>query len=130
MLLITALMVLACGDGSVARSGEPEAASPAEGCAHVEEVSVTSAAAGVYDFTVTVRSSDTGWEKYADAWEVRDESGAVLGTRELLHPHVDEQPFTRGLADVEVPAGVRRVEIAARDSVAGFCGETMLVDLP
>jgi hypothetical protein len=31
---------------------------------------------------------------------------------------------------VEIPEGVDRVEVAARDSVEGFCGETVVVDMP
>ena len=77
---------------------------------------------GTYTVEATVRSADTGWDKYADAWEVLDESGAVLGTRELAHPHETEQPFTRSLANVEIPAEVETITIRARDSVEGFCG--------
>ena len=56
--------------------------------------------------------------------------GDVLGTRELAHPHVDEQPFTRSLTGVVIPEGVTTVEIAARDSVVGFCGTTVSVAVP
>lgn len=85
---------------------------------------------GAYIVSATVSSGDTGWEKYADAWEVRDEDGTVLGARELLHPHVDEQPFTRSLSGVEIPDGVDRVILAARDSVEGFCGDEFEVAVP
>jgi len=77
---------------------------------------------GRFAFRTTVRSSDTGWDKYADAWEVVAPDGTVLGTRELLHPHTEEQPFTRSLAAVAVPTGVDRVVVRAHDSVAGWCG--------
>ena len=87
------------------------------------------AADGTWSFSVAVASADTGWDKYADAWEVRAPDGTVLGTRELLHPHVDEQPFTRSLSGVAVPAGVSEVVIAARDSVEGFCGATFELTL-
>ena len=80
-----------------------------------------------FTVTATVASADTGWEKYADAWEVRTLEGDVLGTRMLAHPHVDEQPFTRSLTGVEIPDDVDRIEVAARDSVEGFCGETAIV---
>ena len=85
------------------------------------------AADGTYTFSVTVRSADTGWDKYADAFEVVAPDGTVLGTRTLLHPHVDEQPFTRILTGVAV--SVDRVTVRAHDSVAGFCGGTVDVDL-
>ena len=84
----------------------------------------------VYQFAVTVRHADTGWDHYADKWEVVDEKGAVLGTRVLLHPHVDEQPFTRSLSVVRIPEGINKVTVRAHDSVHGYGGETVIVDLP
>lgn len=80
--------------------------------------------------TTTVRSGDTGWEKYADAWEIRTTDGVVLGTRELAHPHETEQPFTRSLGGVEIPDDVTEVVIVARDSVLGFCGDPLTVAVP
>lgn len=80
--------------------------------------------------SATVRSTDTGWDRYADEWEVRAPDGEVLGTRVLAHPHVDEQPFTRSLTDVDIPAGITTVEVAARDSVVGYCGTTATVPVP
>jgi hypothetical protein len=41
---------------------------------------------------VTVRHADEGWEHYADCWEVLTLDGEVLATRELAHPHDNEQP--------------------------------------
>ena len=85
---------------------------------------------GAYRFTVTLRHADTGWDHYADAWEVLAPDGKVLGTRVLYHPHVGEQPFTRGLAGVRVPGGVSRVSIRAHDKVHGTGPRTLAVDLP
>ena len=73
-------------------------------------------------FDVTVEHGDTGWEDYADGWEVRLADGTVLGTRVLYHPHVNEQPFTRSHV-IEVPAGVTEVEVFVRENVGGW-GET------
>ena len=85
---------------------------------------------GTWTFSVTVSSPyETGWDKYADAWEVRGNDGAVYGTRLLLHPHVDEQPFTRSLSGVVIPQDVTEVVIAARDSVAGYCGDEFTLEL-
>ena len=92
-----------------------------QACADVVDASADGTD-GVYRFSATVRSGDTGWDKYADAWEVRTVDGMVLGTRELAHPHETEQPFTRSLNGVEVPPGTAEVVLAARDSVNGFCG--------
>ncbi len=94
------------------------------------EVSVESEAAGTYRFDVTVASADTGWEKYADLWEVRAPDGSVLGTRVLAHPHVEEQPFTRSQSGIGIPDGVETVTVVARDSEAGFCGEPQEVEIP
>lgn len=73
-----------------------------------------------WQVSVTLAHPDTGWEHYADAWRVELEDGTVLGERILLHPHVDEQPFTRSLSGVEIPAGVARVFIRARCLVDGW----------
>lgn len=74
-------------------------------------------------------SADTGWDKYADSWEVRTAEGAVLSVRALTHPHENEQPFTRSLSGVLIPERVSQVIIAAHDSVAGFCGDTVKLGL-
>ena len=48
-----------------------------------------------YTFAVTIRSPDTGCDRYTDWWEVITPSGELLYRRVLLHSHVNEQPFTR-----------------------------------
>jgi hypothetical protein len=48
----------------------------------------------------------------------------------LLHPHETEQPFTRSLGGVRVPAGIKAVDVRARDKVHGLGGKTMRVKLP
>lgn len=83
-----------------------------------------------YIFTVTVWHADTGWGHYADRWEVLAPDGTILGTRPILHPHVDEQPFTRKLSGVIIPKGITTVTVQAHDSVHGYGGRTMTVDLP
>lgn len=93
-------------------------------------VAVSGDRAGGYRFDVTLRHADTGWDHYADAWEVLGPDGTVLAKRVLLHPHVDEQPFTRSLAGVKIPAGIARVRIRAHDSVHGYGGREMEVALP
>ena len=85
---------------------------------------------GSYRFDVTVRHADTGWKHYADRWDVIGPGGKVLGVRTLLHPHDNEQPFTRSLSPVRVPSGVRRVTVRAHDKVHGLGGREMTVALP
>ncbi len=80
-------------------------------------------------FDVTIRHPDTGWDDYADGWRVLDMDGNELGMRVLHHPHVDEQPFTRSLGGVVIPAGTTQVQIQARDNVGGWSDDTTIFDL-
>lgn len=100
------------------------------GEADVVNAEARKGADGSYRFDVTVRHADTGWDHYADRWEVLAPDGTVLGTRTLLHPHVEEQPFTRSLSGVKIPEGVAEVTIRAHDSVDGFGGKTLTLRLP
>ncbi len=100
------------------------------GQVEIVNATVTKSGADRYDFAVTLLHQDTGWEHYADKWEVRDADGHVYGTRVLLHPHVDEQPFTRQLSDIHIPVKVRVVTIRAHDSVHGYGVKTITLTLP
>lgn len=80
-------------------------------------------------FDVTLRHPDTGWDHYADGWEVLTPDGTQLGLRVLLHPHVNEQPFTRSLAGVVIPDDLDEVLIRARCNVDGWADETLRLKL-
>ncbi len=84
---------------------------------------------GGWRFDVTLRHADTGWDDYADGWRVELPDGTVLATRELLHPHVEEQPFTRSLSGVAIPDGSPEVAIRARTSPKGWGDVTRTVPL-
>jgi hypothetical protein len=91
---------------------------------------------GDWTFHVTVSHPDSGWEDYADGWDVVLPDGTVLKanpedafTRLLLHPHVDEQPFTRNQRGIQIPAGITQVRVRAHDLVAGFGGQEITIDL-
>ena len=84
---------------------------------------------GAWIFNVTLRHEDTGWDDYADGWRVVQEDGTVLGTRVLLHPHVNEQPFTRSLGGVSVPDGVDQVFVEARTLTHGWGAARLPVSL-
>ena len=103
----------------------PAAADPAE----IVSAEATPGADG-WRFDVTLRHADTGWDDYADGWRVEAEDGTVLATRELLHPHIQEQPFTRSLGGVPIPEGARAAWIAASTSVGGWEGQRLEVVLP
>jgi len=78
---------------------------------------------------VTLRHADEGWEHYADRWEVLSLDGKVLATRTLFHPHVNEQPFTRSLSGVSVPAGTPAVRIRSHDKMHEYGGVELVIDL-
>jgi hypothetical protein len=100
------------------------------GEADVVDVQVSRSGDGTWRFDVTVSHADTGWDHYADAFEVVAPDGTVLATRTLLHPHVDEQPFTRSLSGVKVPDGTGEVTVRAHDKIDGYGGAEMTVTLP
>ena len=131
--LAAAAIALAAGCARSATTAPPAdsrvTAPEQTGCADVVGVVVVPESPGTYRFEVTVRSADTGWEKYADKWEVQAPDGTVLGERVLAHPHVEEQPFTRTQSGIVIPGEVNRVRVVARDTVEGFCGEAYEVDV-
>lgn len=84
-----------------------------------------------FDLDVTVSSPYDTPQRYADAFRATSEDGAVVyGVRELLHDHAGEQPFTRDLYGVQIPAGVRQIRVQARDKQHGWGGATRMVVLP
>lgn len=96
--------------------------------ATIEAITGTKSGAG-WRFDVTLSHPDTGWDHYADGWRVLAMDGTVLGTRVLHHPHVNEQPFTRSLGGVAIPEGTKQVQIQAKDSLEGWAGELVTLDL-
>jgi hypothetical protein len=97
--------------------------------ADVVAVRAVEAVDGTWTFHVTVAHPDTGWEDYADGWDVVLPDGTVIRpdagspfTRLLLHPHETEQPFTRSQAGIVIPEDVTTVTVRAHDLVDGFGG--------
>jgi hypothetical protein len=108
---------------------------PLSGVGNAGEVDLVKAEArktgeDTYQFQVTVKHHDEGWNHYANKWDVVGPDGTILGTRTLYHPHVDEQPFTRSLSGVKIPKSIRKVTIRAYDSVHEYGGKTAVVVLP
>lgn len=106
------------------------AMSASAGEADVVDFDVRRAADGTWAFDVTVRHADTGWDHYADVWEVLAPDGTVLAIRKLYHPHVEEQPFMRTLNGVQIPDGIDEVRLRAHDRVHAYGGAEMQVRLP
>ncbi len=82
----------------------------------------------LWDIQVTLQHADTGWDHYADRWRVVDSNGQVLANRVLYHPHVDEQPFTRGLSGISLPS-TGKLYIEAHDNVHGWAKQRLTVKL-
>lgn len=82
-----------------------------------------------WTFHVTLKHADTGWDHYADDWRIVDKDGNVLGNRKLWHPHVNEQPFTRSLADVLIPKGTEIIYVEAHDKVHGWSKQRVRIDM-
>lgn len=85
---------------------------------------------GTYRIDVTIRHADTGWDHYADKWEVLAPDGRVLGTRVLYHPHVNEQPFTRSLSGLKLPPDIRFVQVRPHDKVHGAGALSAQIPVP
>jgi hypothetical protein len=102
----------------------------------VQHVRAVQSVDGAWTFHVTVQHPDTGWEDYADGWDVVMPDGTTLKpdpdspfTRLLLHPHVSEQPFTRSQSGIVIPPDATQVRVRAHDLVDGYGGREVLVDL-
>lgn len=94
------------------------------------EVDIQPSAGNTFSFDVTVQHADEGWDHYADAFEILDPEGNILATRTLYHPHVNEQPFTRSIGNVEIPYGIDEVTVRAHDSVHEYGGAEIAVKVP
>lgn len=108
----------------------------AAGEADVVKVDARQTAPEIWRFSVTVLHQDSGWEKYADGWDVVLPNGSVVKpapneefTRTLWHPHVNEQPFTRSQGGIKIPASVQSVTVRAHVKPDGFGGKEMRVEL-
>lgn len=124
---MTTLLVAALGAAGAQEQSEYD---PDLKYAQVRRVVMQENTDGSWRFSVTVRHADTGWDHYADLWQVvAAESGNVLGERPLAHPHTGEQPFTRSLSGVEIPAGVETVMVRAKCNRHGYQGRQVRIDL-
>lgn len=82
-----------------------------------------------WTFAVTLKHADTGWDHYANEWQVIAPDNKILATRTLYHPHVEEQPFTRNTSGVKIPASMETVRVIAKDTVHGLSKTAMQINL-
>ena len=114
-LLATVLLIMA----SAAAAGE----------ADVVDGKISALGEGRFRIDATVLHEDSGWDHYADRWDVLAVDGRILGTRELAHPHENEQPFTRSIT-LTLPEGISVVMLRANDSVHGLGGKIFELAVP
>ena len=83
-----------------------------------------------WQFAVTVRHRDEGWDHYSNVWQVvHPQTGVVIGERVLAHPHDNEQPFTRSLSGIQIPRGLDEVTVRAGCNLHGFGGREVTVPI-
>lgn len=79
---------------------------------------------GAYTFKVTLKSTETGCDQYADWWEVVSEKGELLYRRILVHSHPDTQPFTRSGGKIDIkPSDI--VYVRAHMNKEGYVGDVL-----
>ena len=84
----------------------------------------TQGSSGAYTFKVTLKSTETGCEQYADWWEVVSEKGELLYRRILVHSHPDTQPFTRTGGKIAIkPNDI--VYVRAHMNKEGYVGDVL-----
>ena len=111
VVLAAVSIVAATLASTLASGGRAQASEPI-----VEAVEVVPESNGTFRFSVTVRHADTGEEHYAIVWQVLGADGTVYGERKLLHPHVEEQPFSRSQSGIAIPAGIKTVMVRSGDN--------------
>jgi hypothetical protein len=99
------------------------------GEADVIHVALTKNSDNTYDFDVTVEHTDKGLEHYVTWWRIRTPEGKEIDRRRLVHPHVNEQPFTRSLGGVNIPKNINIFVVEAFDRIHGYGGKVIIIDL-
>lgn len=123
MVLAGLAMLVATASAQTATRGESK-------YPDVIAAKVRASGPGRFDFDVTISSPYDTAERYADAFRVAGKDGRIYGERVLLHDHADEQPFTRDLHGVAIPAEIRTIVVQARDRKYGYGGKAVEVGLP
>jgi len=95
----------------------------------VVDVKATQSSNKTWSFMVTLKHADEGWDHYANEWQVIAPDNKILATRTLYHPHVNEQPFTRGTQGVKISDDIKTVRIIAKDTVHGLSKNAVELEL-
>jgi len=95
----------------------------------VVDVKATQSNNKTWSFAVTLKHADEGWDHYANEWQVIAPDNKILATRTLYHPHVNEQPFTRGTQGVKIPNDIKSVRVIAKDTVHGLSKHAVELEL-
>lgn len=130
-LVLCSAALVACSSGDDGTADESGASSAAKGerFPDVEEVEVSGSRESL-DFSVTMTSPYDTPDRYADGMRVRSADGkSVYATKTLAHDHASEQPFTRPITGVRIPADVNEVVVEGHDQVSGWGGATKTVTL-
>ena len=106
-------------------------------CCDVQEFSTDSKAAdGTWTVAATMWSPYESAEgaSFCDLVEIRSVTSAggnytVLGERAFNQSHPDEQPFLRMVGGIALASGEDTIVAIARDSVNGFCGESLTLTI-
>ncbi len=94
------------------------------------KATITSQGSGYFTISVTVQHEDEGDHHYATRWEVLDPANKIIARRVLMHPHVEEQPFTRSLSAVRIKPGVNEITIKVYDSKHGYGRRKIMLEVP
>jgi len=97
--------------------------------ADVEHVKATQSKDGSWCFSTQVRHNDQGWDHYANSWQVHDLEGNLLSKRVLLHPHDNEQPFTRNQCGIVIPKTLTHVVVSASCEEHGLGGRAVQLNM-
>jgi hypothetical protein len=127
LVIIIVIAIAATVIAAATTLAQPKATTTTQAQKYPDVVNVKVKAQGDrrFDFDVTISSPYETPQRYADAFRVMSAEGVVYGERKLLHDHVDEQPFTRDLYGVVIPAGVTSVIVQARDQKFGYGGKIL-----
>ncbi len=124
--LLTVAMISFGPSPGLAQGSEPSP-QPSPSQADVIEVKVQGQPQA-YQFSVTLKSPDTGCDHYADWWEVITPAGQLLYRRVLLHSHIEEQPFTRSGGPVPA-APDQEIIVRAHMNSTGYGGQVLRGDV-